>query len=70
MTAEVVGRPWMLHARIIGREDETNSSYRLAPRDCAVLIHVDPDSIDITSEAWPHPGPALRLYHPMQAMAA
>lgn len=36
----------------------------------AVLIHVDPDSIDITSEAWRHPGPALRLYHPMQAMAA
>lgn len=36
----------------------------------AVLIHVDPDSIDITSEAWRPPGPALRLYHPMQAMAA
>jgi N-acyl-L-homoserine lactone synthetase len=36
----------------------------------AVLIHVDRDSIDITSEAWRHPGPALRLYHPLQALAA
>ena len=36
----------------------------------AVLIHVDPDSIDITSEAWRHPGPALRLYPQQQPMAA
>ncbi len=36
----------------------------------AVLIHVDPDSIDITSEAWRHPGPALRLYHTPQSLAA
>lgn len=36
----------------------------------AVLIHVEPQSIAKTSEAWRYPGPALRLVERAQALAA
>jgi N-acyl-L-homoserine lactone synthetase len=36
----------------------------------AVLIHVEPESLAKTSEAWRHPGPVLRLVESSPAMAA
>ena len=36
----------------------------------AVLIHVEPDSILKTNEAWRHPGPALRMLDQSSSLAA